>query len=209
MWRARRFDVDFAPRARFSVRLTPLSALLLGAGLIAVASASAAVAPEWERLQALRAMLARTQNAATGAAHAGGTSGTGKARPAETAAFNEAQRIASDLHRPWPALFDAMEAATDGKVRVTQISVDPRFSRLQIQVEAKGLGEVVRYAQKLAASGTPVAGAQLLSHEWNNGPVHVVAARVGVALDESAPGPNAANAHAASAAMTAAVTEVR
>jgi len=177
----RAFIIDFA--ARRSWRVSRPGVLLLLAGASTLALACFASLPHLRTLQTLeseRASLERTAARTAGARSRAPAQGTG---PGEGARLAEAQRLATDLYHPWPALFDAIERLGDGRVHITLLGVDAGFSHAQLQVEARSLGDVVRYAQRLAEAGVPIIGAQLLSHEWTSAPVRVVSARVAVTLE--------------------------
>lgn len=189
-------NVDFAPSRLRGARISPAAAAILLAGLGACVWVASVLQPRWDQLQSLRATADRI-DAARAEAGRDTPARLDRTRPADAARFAEAQRIAADLHRPWPALFDAIESAGQRHVHVTRMGVDGRFSGVSIQVEARALGDVVRYAQHLAATGLPITNAQLASHEWTGTTVRVVSARVSVALDPRPRGQSAAQVSAA------------
>ncbi|WP_457338009.1 hypothetical protein, partial [Rhizobacter sp. P5_C2] len=95
----------------------------------------------------------------------------------------DAARVSADLHRPWLPLLDALEASASPRVNVQQLSVDGGFAKLQLQVDAPGLPELLQYVQSLDRAGAPLHGAQLLGHEWvANGSARRLQARIVVAL---------------------------
>lgn len=177
------FDIDFAARGIARVRLSVAALTVFAAGIVSVAGAAAVLAPRFAQHRWLQSATAAIDGSLAEARRARLPARDDKAKPADMAALAEARRIATDLHRPWGALFDVVESVSSGRVHVTQIGVDAQFHGIQIQVEARALGDVVRYAQSLAAAGAPIAGAQLASHEWTGTAVRVVSARVTVALD--------------------------
>ena len=95
------------------------------------------------------------------------------------------QRMVEDLRRPWFALFDALELSSDRAVHLVQLSVDGGFRRVQLQVEAPRMEDVMRFVGKLDEAEQPVARARLLAQE----PAPTIAgrspmtlARIGVGL---------------------------
>lgn len=99
----------------------------------------------------------------------------------------QAQALHS-LHLPWLPLLDAVERAGQAPVALRQLSVDARFSRLQLQIESRALPEVFAYMSELqrvaqSEANGPLASVQLLGHEWlGQPPATYVRARLAVTL---------------------------
>jgi hypothetical protein len=88
---------------------------------------------------------------------------------AKTAGLHE--QALQSLHRPWLPLLDSLERSANAPVAWRQWSVDSRFSRLQLEIEARALPEVFAYVAELQRTSQkqtdqPVGSVQLLSHEW-------------------------------------------
>lgn len=156
------FAIDFAqPRTR------PHRAtwLLLAVGLAALLASAFALHGAWaardenaQQVDRLQTAVARRSTQARPVAPV--------AKPAEQRLHADLARVAADLHRPWFELFDVLEAHSKPQLQLQQLTVDGGFARAQLQVEAKGLGEVLAYVRELERAGGPVRGAQLVSHEW-------------------------------------------
>jgi len=151
--------------------VTPLAWLLLGAGVLALAGASLACWPAWQQRAALssEALVLDQRLAGLGMAPSQGGPGAGKtaANPAAAAALAEAGTLREEIHRPWHELFEQIEAADtaeSGAVHILQFSVEPPFTTLQLVVEGRDLGELVRFSQRLAGA-TPISSMTLTHHE--------------------------------------------
>jgi hypothetical protein len=74
-------------------------------------------------------------------------------------------------------------------VHLEQIAIDARFESLQVQAEARSLGDVLRFVEQLPGAG-PIVAVQLASHELRSVPIgQVVDARISArisALDDAA-----------------------
>lgn len=177
-----RFDVDFA-HARPPVPAHGWA--LAAAGVFSIAAAIAWTLPDWQQRTELGAARSRIETALAStqpvqpAAQAaqkvrGAQASTSRSRDTQT----EAQLLTLELSKPWGALFGALESSSNNRVRIVQVDVDNRFRQLQIHAEAKSLGELIRYADRLASSA-PVSSARLAHHEWKaSGGVRIVSARV-------------------------------
>jgi hypothetical protein len=132
--------------------------------------------------------------------------------PATQTLRTDLAKVAHDLHKPWPALLDALETARDPQVQLQQVSVDASFVRAQVQIEALSLAQVLAYVRVLDRAPWPARGAQLLSHEWvgtegaSAAAPRRLRARVVLALDARArsPAPAASEAQVACASPTCA-----
>lgn len=158
----RRFQLDFVqPRAA----VPPLSWLLLGAGILALAAALADFVPRWleharlvHEIEALQARLDRVP----------GMARTGS-RASDAEGLAQARGVLGELDRPWPALFDQFEDAASQDVHLVQLTVDSRFRTMQLMAEASTLERVLQYSQRLPGKG-PVRAVRLTHHEWRNTP---------------------------------------
>ena len=148
----------------------------------AVLQARAARDDAMQTLARLEAALAK-RGAATSAA------ATRAPSVAERRLQADLARVSADLYRPWSALFDGLEASAAPKVTLQQLSVDSAFTKLQLQVDAPDLPELLQYVHALDTAGPPLLAAQLLGHEWqagNAGPRRLQA-RISVALGAASP----------------------
>jgi hypothetical protein len=94
-----------------------------------------------------------------------------------------------ELHRPWHALFDALEAADTDGVNLVQLNIEPRFATLQLVAESRDLDKLVRYSQRLAGSG-PIRTMTMTHHEWRDAlGAHVVSAAMQGELAGASAGP--------------------
>ncbi|MEO8152746.1 MAG: hypothetical protein ABI605_06720 [Rhizobacter sp.] len=143
----------------------------------ALLQARAAHEDATQTLQRLEAALAKRGAASSAAA-------TRTPSVAERRLQADLARVSADLYRPWPALLDGLEASVVPKVVLQQLSVDSAFTKLQLQVDAPDLPELLQYVHALDTAGAPLLAAQLLGHEWqagNAGPRRLQA-RISVAL---------------------------
>ncbi len=207
MLSARRFDLDFA-QAGAAPRWT---LLLLGLGLaLLAASAWYAHGLHRQRLEVgqelLRLAGERQRHQAQTAPRA---TALPAAQQAQTrAAAQEAQRIVQQLHRPWLPLLDGLDRTAGRQVRLTQLAVDARFERLNLELEAASMGDVLGYTQRLAAVAQ-VRDARLVSFEWRQAEGRRLLARLSAEL-AAPPGATAARRDAAGdRAVPLAATEVR
>jgi hypothetical protein len=176
------YAIDLAAARRFWPR--PWNLVLLAIGLAAsvwtglhVQSARVAQQAAEQTLARLQAALAE-RGAATRAAISRAPSAGERRLQADVS------RLASDLYRPWFPLFDALEASAVPKVHLQALAVDAGFSKLQLQVDAPDLPELLQYVHALDNAGPPLLGAQLLGHEWQaaGGAPRRLQARINVAL---------------------------
>jgi hypothetical protein len=75
-------------------------------------------------------------------------------------------QIARQLNTPWPAILDALESSTPETVGLVTIEPDPLHGSVRLQVEAKTLDALLRYAQTLNTT-VPFQEVVLLKHETN------------------------------------------
>ena len=174
----RRFQVDFV-QARPAV--APVARLLLAAGVLALAGAVADLAPRWVQRQQLNRQKEQLQSRLERQ--------LGVARPAaraEVIGLAQARGVLDELDRPWPALFDQLEATRVPGVHLVQLGVDSRFQTAQVLAEASNLEELLQYSQRLAGSG-PVQSVRLTHHEWHDAPVgRIVVANLTAELESTA-----------------------
>jgi hypothetical protein len=179
----RRFDIDFVrpPGVAPSVRW------LLAAGVLALAVVGFRCERERESGQALQ------QQQADLTAHLDRErEATDRRRVVVTRADPQVQaqatEVLAELHRPWRGLFEQLEADRVGGVHLEQIAIDARFESLQVQAEARSLGDVLRFVEQLPGAG-PIVAVQLASHELRSVPIgQVVDARISArisALDDA------------------------
>jgi hypothetical protein len=85
----------------------------------------------------------------------------------------------AELHRPWHELFEQIEAADEAQapaVHLLQLSVAPPFTNVQVIVEARDLGDLVRFSQRLSG-GKPIENMTMTHHEGRDAlGAHVVTA---------------------------------
>jgi hypothetical protein len=163
--RAARFEADFAtagtpvPGAAWAWCAGGVAALVLG-GL--------ALSQQWQALQQQRA--AGERDRATLARAGTSDPRAGAARQGSSEDPRElALRAVTELRRPWGALLDQLEAARASGAELGQFSVDARFEKVQLVVDARSLDDVLRYLQRLPGNG-PVRAVRLVSHEWRDAP---------------------------------------
>lgn len=184
----RPYEVELLRPAR---GIPPLSWALLGLGLLSLAWAALACRPAWEHHSELAAEETRLQGTLDGLAPHGanrgsGTAKSGKARDHDALAEGEA--ALAEMQRPWPALFNQLEAAVDADgadIHVVQLSVDPHFASLQLVAEGRDLDALVRFAQHMAGNG-PISRLTMTHHEWHDSQgAHVVSASMKGDLDDT------------------------
>jgi len=175
----RPYEVELLGHGR---RVITLSWVLLGAGALAVAAAAAACLPAWQQRQALGEQVAaldeRLVRLGGGSVQTGPSRpGAGKAGPA--LALAEAETVDAELHRPWHELFEQIEAADSAEataVHLLQFSVESPFTNLQLVVEGRDLGELVRFSQRLSG-GNPISSMTMTHHEGRDAlGAHVITA---------------------------------
>ncbi len=177
--RLRPYEVDLLRPGR---QPPPLAWLLLIAGSVALFGAALAYAPGWTRKTELAQQRAKIETAlarlgADPSVPSGGASGRHTStRNAASAGLVEAEAVLTDLRRPWHELFDRLEAAATKEVHVLQLSVEPRFSTVQLVAEGRSLDKLVRFSQRLS-SGGPIRAVTITQYEWRDTlGVHVVSA---------------------------------
>jgi hypothetical protein len=148
----------------------PLGWLLFGLGMLLAALAAWRIQP----LLAQRAELAQqhaTLELALDKAGAGTPrGGASQRRGAAGDIAPESQAMLDELRRPWHAFFDQIESAAladGGNLHVVQLSIDPRFSTLQVTAEARDLGRIVRFSRRLTG-GVPIRSLTLTHYEWRD-----------------------------------------
>jgi Tfp pilus assembly protein PilN len=162
--RVRPFEVELL---RPGWRVVPLAWGLLALGALALAGAAWLCKPAWERQSELAAQRASLEQSL---ANVGAGTATGARRQAGKAeVVDEAAEIVAELHRPWSALFDQLEAATTPGVNLMQLSVEPHFATLQLVAESRDLDKLVRFSQRLAAGGAGSGGTKLGSNSSPSG----------------------------------------
>lgn len=173
--RLRPYEVELLRPRRHA---PPLSWLLLGLGVVALLGAAWVCAPGLKREHALaqqRAQIESKLAVLDGGPAAG--SGFRRASGGKDGRIEEAQAIVRELNRPWPELFAQLEAANTNDVNVMQMSVEPRFTTLQLVAESRDLGQLVRFSQRLSSPGSaaanaahpgPIRAMTMTHHEWRD-----------------------------------------
>jgi hypothetical protein len=163
--RAARFEADFATAG------TPVPGVAwawFGGGVAALLLGALALSQQWQALQQQRATGERDR--ATLARARASDPQAGAARRASGDDPRElALRAVAELRRPWAALLDQLEAARSSGAELGQFSVDARFEKVQLVVDARSLDDVLKYLQRLPGGG-PVRAVRLVSHEWRDAP---------------------------------------
>lgn len=176
--RSTTLDADFAQRR---ARAPRLSWLLLVAGVAAGTIAAIEAQRGLEALRALQAQAGQVAQRIERVRAAGRPAQRSAAdRVADSALRGDAERIERDLNRRWSQVLDALEADGSPEVKLVQLSFDEQFKRAQVQIEAKTLGDVFRYTQRLAAA-EQIGAVTLVQHEWRDAPgLRVISARIAV-----------------------------
>lgn len=154
----RGLDIDFSARgARAPRRGWPIAA----AGALALIGVLATLYETNARTEALEASV-RTLGRARTAAPAPRLSAAGARAQAQQVKALGA--VSARLQRPWIALFEAIEAASDEAVAL--LALEPEGSRgtVRLSGEAKDAEALVRYVARLSASGI-LAEVRLSQHE--------------------------------------------
>jgi len=182
--KARRFDLDLAHPAATARRAWVL--LGLGLAVLVAAGMHAFSVQEQRSVLARERTAAETSIARLGAPNAPRGS-TGDRREASTrAGLTEARQVVRQLHRPWMELLDGLDRTADRQVRLRQMTIDPRFEQLSIEVEAATMRDVLGYTQRLANS-PQVRQARLISFEMREDNDRRLVARLAAALETAVP----------------------
>lgn len=72
----------------------------------------------------------------------------------------------AQLNTPWSDVLDALERNADAQVGLTLLEPDAKRQTLKIQAEAKHVGTLIQYAERLA-SDAAFGRLELLQHETN------------------------------------------
>lgn len=151
-----RLDLDFHAVARPSVPGWIL--LVVGLGMVAALvvthqALDNETARDQARLQALETRLTQlAPSEAAGGDHAG------------DAALAAARQVLARAERPWGRLFDTLEAAQDQDLAVLSITPDNVRGLVKIHAEARHLGAMLAYHQRLQADAG-LRQVTLLDHE--------------------------------------------
>jgi hypothetical protein len=160
--------------------------VLLGVAALSLLAAAWEAAAQMQSLNQARSSLQDLQRRLQASAPAPTASLARTARADKTERL-QGQALRS-LYWPWLPLLDTVERAAQAPVALRHWSVDARFSRLQIELESRGLPEVFAYVaelQRLAQDepAGPLGAVQLLSHEWLGPAAHPhVRARLSITL---------------------------
>jgi hypothetical protein len=165
--RLRPYEVELLRSER---RVAPVSWLLLASGMIALAGAALAARPGWEQHRDLEQQRAAADAALERLGADSGRAGSAAHSRAPAGAksdLEDAGAIVAELHRPWHAFFDQLEAADEAAVHVQQLSVGSRFASVQLVAEGRELDRLVRYSQRLPGAG-PIRSMTITHHEWRD-----------------------------------------
>jgi hypothetical protein len=176
----RPYEVELLSSRR---RTIPLAWVLLGFGLLALAGVAGAGWPAWQQRAALSTAAATLEQRLAGlgmaTAQGGNVARSSAGKADEAAALTEAGTVMAELHRPWHELFEQIEAADEAQapaVHLLQLSVAPPFTNVQVIVEARDLGDLVRFSQRLSG-GKPIENMTMTHHEGRDAlGAHVVTA---------------------------------
>lgn len=136
-------DIDFAAAPRRGPNLAGLALLVAGAAALALVSL------ELDDLDQQTAVAeARLKNLTRRSTSAAAKSaGAGK-----DAAAGPAKEALARLGAPWPDLLEQLEALADLPVAVLDLSADAHGRTLRLAGEAKTLGEVLTFVERLRQS---------------------------------------------------------
>jgi len=164
--------IDFAPPslARSWYRLGPRGWGLLALGVLLCGAGAVIGVQMLARQKALDAQLAAVRAAMNAPAAAAAASAAKTAAPpplpvsaAQAAAVNGA---ILQLNLPWPALRDAVQAATPAGVALLALEPDPRRRNLKITAETRDADAMIAYVEQLKRQEL-FADVVLLRHEIN------------------------------------------
>jgi len=181
--RVRPYEVELLRPMR---RAPPLAWLLFAAGLAALTAATLTCRPEWNRQGELAGQRAQLETALARLGveplvRADRVGRDANAHDGARASLDEAVALVNELHRPWHELFDQLEKAQDSSVHLVQLSVEPRFTTVQLIAEGRDLSKLVRFSQRLSGGAQETAGpirTMAMTHqEWRDAlGAHVVSA---------------------------------
>lgn len=167
----KKIAIDFAPPtlARSWYRLGPRGWLLLALGVLLAGAAIALGAQMLARqrafdgqLAAVRASVARPAAAAAAASAAAAV----PVAPISAAQANAVNAAILQLNLPWPALREAIGAATPATVALLALEPDPRRRNLKITAETKDTDTMIAYVAQLKRQEL-FGDVVLLRHEIN------------------------------------------
>lgn len=166
----KRIAIDFAAPslARSWYRLGPRGWTVLALGLLLCGAAVGVGAQMLARQQALAGQLAAVRAQVDGPAIVAGTAASA---PVPAAALSAAQATAvnaaiAQLNLPWPALRQAIGAATPATVALLALEPDARRQRLKITAETRDPESMVAYIAQLKRQQV-FGDVILLRHEIN------------------------------------------
>jgi Tfp pilus assembly protein PilN len=162
--------IDFAPPslARSWYRLGPRGWGLLALGVLLCGGAAVIGAQMLARQQALDAQLATVRASMNVPASAAAASAA-KAAPPVAVGAAQAGAVNSailQLNLPWPALRDAVQAATPPGVALLALEPDARRRNLKITAETRDADSMIAYVEQLKRQEL-FADVVLLRHEIN------------------------------------------
>lgn len=151
-------------------RVPPLGWLLLFAGLAATLAAGFFLQTGLARRTQLAQARAELEIALERVGARPGTSAAPSARAEHSEIVLEGQQLAGELRRPWHEFFDQLETAIAGDrsaVHLVQLSVDPRFTTVQLSAEARSLDKLVHFSQRFSGAA-PIRAMALTNYEWRD-----------------------------------------
>ena len=165
----KKIAIDFAPPslARSWYLLGPRGWTVLALGVLLCAGAAAIGAQMLARQKALDAQLAVVRAAMNkpGAA-AAAVAAAAVVAPVPAAQANAVNSAILQLNLPWPALHDAIGAATPAGVALLALEPDPRRHNLKITAETKDADAMIAYVEQLKRQEL-FGDVVLLRHEIN------------------------------------------
>ncbi|MDB5961370.1 MAG: hypothetical protein JWP59_2664 [Massilia sp.] len=164
----KRIAIDFAPAslARSWYRLGPRGWALLALGLILCGAALALAAQMLARQNALAAQLAAVRATVAPPKAAAVVVAAAPAAVIDAAQANAVNGAILQLNLPWPALRDAIGAATPAGVALLALEPDPRRQSLKITAETRDAESMIAYVEQLKRQQL-FGDVVLLRHEIN------------------------------------------
>lgn len=164
----KKIAIDFAPPslARSWYRLGPRGWALLTLGVLLCGGAAAIGAQMLARQNALDAQVALVRMAMNKANPVAPAPVAVPATPVSAAQANAVNSAILQLNLPWPALHEAIGAATPASVALLALEPDPRRHNLKITAETKDADAMIAYVEQLKRQEL-FGDVVLLRHEIN------------------------------------------